>query len=80
MKNGKEVLPLLQAVWFLNFAKYENKDERMHEILEYAFRRVFGANTNLMVLAAVGREYEEVLADVNEYLKAETKIGEVQEK
>ena len=70
MKNTKEVEAILTAVFCLNRTGNENKDITL--ILDYAFRRLFGANTNLLMLACVGQNREEMGKAVIELLEQET--------
>ncbi len=70
MKNTKEISAILTAVFCLNRAGNENKDITL--ILDYAFRRLFGANTNLLMLTCLGHTLDEVKSSVMELLEAET--------
>ena len=71
MKNTKEVQPILTAVFVINRTSgHEDKDISL--ILDYAFRRLFGANTNLLLLACVGKTKEQIMPEVMQVLKADT--------
>lgn len=71
MKNTKEVQPILTAVFVSNRTSgHEDKDISL--ILDYAFRRLFGANTNLLLLACVGKTKEQIMPEVMQVLKADT--------
>ena len=70
MRNAKEVKAILTAVFCLNRTGNEDKDITL--ILDYAFRRLFGANTNLLMLACVGQNREEMGKAVIELLEQET--------
>lgn len=70
MKNTKEISAILTTVFCLNRAGNENKDITL--ILDYAFRRLFGANTNLLMLTCLGHTLDEVKSSVMELLEAET--------
>lgn len=76
MKNTKEIQAILAAVFCLNYARQEkdefNKD--LSQIIDYAFRRIYGANTNLLILSSIGKTYEEMKQEVTELLKQETKF------
>ena len=71
MKNTKEVQPILTAIFVINRTSgHEDKDISL--ILDYAFRRLFGANTNLLLLACVGKTKEQIMPEVMQVLKADT--------
>ena len=71
MKNTKEVQPILTAIFVINrTGGHEDKDISL--ILDYAFRRLFGANTNLLLLACLGKTKEQVMPEVIQVLKADT--------
>lgn len=71
MKNTKELQPILISLWCLNFAS-DNRDKDIENILNYAFRSFFGANTNLLTLACVGKTRDEVFTEVMELLEHTT--------
>lgn len=71
MKNTKEVQPILTAIFAINrTGGHEDKDISL--ILDYAFRRLFGANTNLLLLACLGKTKEQVMPEVMQVLRADT--------
>lgn len=70
MKNTKEVQAILTAIFCLNRTGNEDKDITL--ILDYAFRRLFGANTNLLMLTCIGQNRETMQASVMEFLEHET--------
>ncbi len=70
MKYTKELQPILTAIFAINRTN-GHEDQDISLILDYAFRRLFGANTNLLTLACVGRTKEEIMPEVNQLL-AET--------
>ena len=71
MKNTKEVKAILTAIFAINrTGGHEDKDVSL--ILDYAFRRLFGANTNLLLLACLGKTKEQVMPEVMQVLKAGT--------
>lgn len=71
MKHTNEVKALLTAIFALNrTSAHEDKD--ITRILDYAFRRLFGANTNLLILACTGRTREQILPEVMQILTADT--------
>ena len=70
MRNTKEIKPILTAIYCLNRAG--EKDKQIELICDYAFRRLFGANTNLLSLVCIGQTKEYIEQQVNELLEAET--------
>ena len=71
MKNTKEVQSILTAIFVINrTGGHEDKDISL--ILDYAFRRLFGANTNLLLLACLGKTKEQVMPEVMQVLRADT--------
>lgn len=73
MRNTKEIKPLLTAIYCLN--RVGEKDKQIDLICDYAFRRLFGANTNLLTLACIGQTKESMEQQVNELLKLETEFN-----
>ena len=71
MKHTNEVKALLAAIFALNRTS-EHEDKDITRILDYAFRRLFGANTNLLILACTGRTKEQILPEVMQILTADT--------
>lgn len=72
MKNTKEILPILTAIYIINRTSSQ-PDEDIENILGYTFRRIFNANTNLLLLASIGQTKETMMPQVTELLKKETK-------
>ena len=70
MKNTKEVKSILTAIFCLN--RTSEKNEQIDLICDYAFRRLFGANTNLLSLACVGQSKEAMEQQVKVLLEQET--------
>lgn len=71
MKNTKEVQAILTAVFAINQTS-EHKDPDITLILDYAFRRLFESNTNLLILACVGKDKEAIMPQVRALLDSET--------
>ena len=71
MKNTKEVQAILTAICCINQTS-EHKDEDIAQILDYAFRRLFGSNTNLLMLCCVGRSKEEMMPEIMQVLEQDT--------
>lgn len=70
MRNTKEIKPILTAIYCLNRAG--EKDKNIELICDYAFRRLFGANTNLLAIACIGQTKESIEQQVTELLEMET--------
>jgi hypothetical protein len=71
MKNGKEVQAILTAIHCINYTS-EHRDEDIHKITEYAFRRLFGANTNMLTLCCIGKSKERLMPEITELLGQDT--------
>lgn len=71
MKNSKEVKAILTAIFAINrMGEHEDKDISL--LLDYAFRRMFGANTNLLLLACLGKTKEQIMPEVMQVLRTDT--------
>ena len=53
MKKLDELKYLLVSILAINQTS-EHRDSDISSILDYAFRRLYGSNTNLLTLACVG--------------------------
>ena len=71
MKHTNEVKAILTAIFAINQSNAQ-KDNDISQILDYAFRRLFGANTNLIMLACIGKDKEQIMPEVMQVLKADT--------
>ena len=71
MKNTKELQAILTAICCINQTG-EHKDEDIAKICDYAFRRLFGSNTNLLMLCCVGRSKEEIMPEIIQVLEQDT--------
>ena len=71
MKNTKEVQPILTAIFALNRTG-GHEDEDISLLLDYAFRRLFGANTNLLLLSCLGKTKAQIMPEVMQVLRADT--------
>ena len=71
MKNTNEVKSILTAIYAINQTN-EHKDNDIALILDYAFRRLYGANTNLLILSYIGKTKEQIMPEVIQVLKADT--------
>ena len=71
MKNTKELPAILMAIHCINYTS-EHRDDDIQKIVEYAFRRLFGSNTNLLTLACVGKTKEQIMPEIMQLLENET--------
>ena len=71
MKNTKELQAILTSVYCINYTS-EHRDDDIHNIVEYAFRRLFGANTNLITLCCVGKSKEQLMPEIMQVLEKDT--------
>ena len=71
MKDTNEVKAILTAIFAVNRTN-EHEDKDITLILDYAFRRLLGANTNLLMLAYIGKTKEQIIPEVMRVLKADT--------
>ena len=71
MKHTDEVQAILTAIFAINRTS-EHEDKDITLVLDYAFRRLFGANTNLLLLSCIGRTKEQMMPEVREVLKTYT--------
>ena len=74
MRNIKEVQAILTAVFAVNYAN-EHRDKDITLILDYAFQRLFGANTNLLALSCIGKSKEQIMPEVMRILEADTQYA-----
>ena len=71
MKHANEIQTVLAAIFVLNrTSEHTNADISL--ILNYAFRRLFGANTNLLALACIGKTKEQMMPEVMQLLESRT--------
>ena len=68
MKRLDELKFLLTSVLAIN-ATSEHKDPDISRILNYAFQRLYGANTNLLLLACIGKNKQQIMPEVEKLLK-----------
>ena len=71
MKHTDEVQPILTAIFAINRTN-EHEDKDITLVLDYAFRRLFGANTNLLLLSCIGKSKEEIMPEVMQVLDEST--------
>lgn len=68
MKHTSEIQSVLTAIFAINKTS-EHEDKDISLILDYAFRRFFGSNTNLLILVCVGKNKEQILPEVMQLLE-----------
>ena len=78
MKNTKEVQAILTALFAINFTS-EHRDHEIELILDYAFRRLFGSNTNLLVLGCIGKFKEQIMPEIMALLENDTQFKKYME-
>ena len=71
MKHTNELKAILTAIFAINKTS-EHEDKDITLVLDYAFRRLFGANTNLLLLSCVGKTKEQMMPEIREMLKIYT--------
>ena len=71
MKHENEVQAILTAIFAINRTN-EHEDKDISLILDYAFRRLFGTNTNLLLISCIGKMKEQMMPEVREVLKTYT--------
>ncbi len=67
MKHTDEIQPILTAIFAINRTS-EHEDKDITLVLDYAFRRLFSANTNLLLLSCIGKSKEEIMPEVMQVL------------
>lgn len=70
MKNIKEIKTILAVLYYLN--QTGNTDQLITNVLEYAFNRIFGSNTNILLLACAGYTQEQAMPAIMQILEKET--------
>lgn len=71
MKNTKEVQSILTAIHCINYTS-KHRDTDIQKIIDYAFRRLFGANTNLITLCCIGKTKEQIMPEVMQAPESDT--------
>ena len=71
MKHTDEVQAISTVIFAINKTS-EHEDKHITLVLDYAFRRLFGANTNLLLLSCIGKTKEQMMPEVREMLKTYT--------
>ena len=78
MKHTNEVQTILTAIFAINRTS-EHEDKDITLVLDYAFRRLFGTNTNLLLLSCIGKTKKQVMPEVREVLKTYTQYEKYME-
>ena len=68
MKHTNELKAILTAIFAINKTS-EHEDKDITLVLDYAFRRLFGANTNLLILSCIGKTMEQMMSEVMQLLE-----------
>lgn len=71
MKHSNEIQAILTAIFAINRTN-EHEDKDITLILDYSFRRLFGANTNLLLLSCIGKTKEQIMPEVMKLLDEST--------
>ncbi|MGN0782840.1 MAG: hypothetical protein ACI4M0_00565 [Christensenellales bacterium] len=74
MKNTKEIRTIFAVLYYLN--RLGNRDTDIENLINYAFDRIFNQNTNLLMLACIGRTKETAMDEINQILKEDTQFHE----
>ena len=72
MRNTKEIKAILTALYCIN--QTGHNDQYITKVLKYAFNRIFNCNTNMLTLICCGRTKQEIMPDINQLLKEDTKL------
>ena len=70
MKHTNEVQAVLTAIFAINRTS-EHEDKDITLVLDYAFRRFFGANTNLLLLSCIGKTKEQIMPEVTDNARSQ---------
>lgn len=74
MRNLKELKPILTALYCINQTGANDGDIRL--LLQYAFNKILDGSANLLALVCAGRNKDEIMPDLEQLLKEETKFIE----
>ena len=78
MKHTNEIPTILAAILAINRTS-AHKDKDITLVLDYAFRRLYGVNTNLLILACLGKRKDQIMSEVMQVLKATTQYEKYSE-
>ena len=71
MKHTDEVQSILTAIFAINRTN-EHEDKDISLVLDYAFRRFYSSNTNLLTLACIGKTKTQIMPEVTQLLETTT--------
>lgn len=71
MKNLKELHAILTAIHCINYVS-KNRDDDIYRLTDYAFRRIFGFNSNIKSVICIGQTKETIMPVLMEFLEEET--------
>lgn len=71
MKHANEAQFILTAIFAINKTS-EHEDKDLTLILDYAFRRFYCSNTNLLTLACIGKTKTQIIPEVMQLLETTT--------
>ena len=78
MKHSTEIPTILAAIFAINRTS-EHEDKDITLVLDYAFRRLYGVNTNLLILACLGKRKDQIMSEVMQTLKTTTQYEKYSE-
>ncbi len=78
MKNTKEIIPVLSAIYCINRTN-GNEDKDIAELIEYLFLRCVNGNVNLLMLACIGKTKHQIMPEISELLTQETQFNKYKE-
>ena len=79
MRNLKELQPILAAIFVINRTS-EHEDADIRNLVNYAYDRMLNNSTNLLLLACIGKNKEDVMPEILQFLKEDTKYLEYLER
>jgi len=77
MRNLKEIKAILSAIHCINVTGQNDEDILL--LCQYAFNRIFDGSANLLTLACIGKNKEQIMPELETFLKEETKYMEYKE-
>lgn len=73
MKNTKEILPIISAVYCINITN-GNEDKDISKLIKYLLTRCLNSNANLLMLSCLGKTKQDIMPEIEQLLKEETKF------
>ena len=71
MKNLKELNAILTAIHCINYLN-NPRDDDIFKLTDYAFRRIFGCNSNLKTVFCIGQTKESMMPILMQILEEDT--------